>query len=136
MLESLARHPDVGATPNLSEGLAAESESVRQQKVELQSDIDRIQADVERLWADSTRAEYELCSVFMHRGAPCISASLPFFHKALTLLPLMGPGAANFGHYWLHQRALPGQRERWIKFNDASVSSLARPFPRVRTHSS
>lgn len=30
-------------------------------------------------------------------------------------------GEATFGHYYLHQRALPSQPDRWLKFNDQQV---------------
>ena len=67
--------------------------------VSTKGEIETCRAELERLWAedDGLGAEYELASVFIHLGA------------------------AGFGHYYLHQRALPSQPERWLKFNDSTV---------------
>ena len=76
--------------------------------VSTKGEIETCRAELERLWAedDGLGAEYELASVFIHLGA------------------------AGFGHYYLHQRALPSQPERWLKFNDSTVGVIA--FARMR----
>ena len=73
--------------------------------VSTKGEIETCRAELERLWAedDGLGAEYELASVFIHLGA------------------------AGFGHYYLHQRALPSQPERWLKFNDSTVGVCASP---------
>lgn len=99
----------------LVEDLKAESSHVRQQRAEAEKAILSLQSELEDLWKDSHTAEYELSSVFMHRGTPSYAYIPPLAAQVLHL------GSASFGHYWLHQRALPDEPERWLKFNDASV---------------
>lgn len=59
----------------------------------------------EALWQShaSPEAEYELTSVFVHRGA--------------------GP---TFGHYFFYARNLPESPNDWFKYNDSEVSGVAR----------
>jgi ubiquitin carboxyl-terminal hydrolase 25/28 len=81
-----------------------------------------IEKEIEDLWKDATVATYELASVFMHRGM-CINFLGKSTGKA-NLPYIMPPGEANFGHYYLLQRALPGQADRWLKFNDEQVTDV------------
>ncbi|KAK9899710.1 cysteine proteinase [Cystobasidium minutum MCA 4210] len=62
--------------------------------------LDACRREVEDIWSDDVENEYELSSVFIHLGA------------------------AGYGHYYLYQRALPYQPERWLKFNDESVTDV------------
>lgn len=103
-----------------TEDILAESASLREQKSDAASDVEAIQKQLEELWSDSYMAEYELSSVFMHRGV-CLFLFLIAQEAHTHNGEPFSQGAANFGHYWLHQRALPSQPERWLKFNDASV---------------
>lgn len=45
--------------------------------------------------------EYELCSVFIHRGA-----------------------SPSFGHYFFYARDLPNNPDRFIKYNDQDVLAV------------
>jgi ubiquitin carboxyl-terminal hydrolase 25/28 len=96
--------------------LDAEAAAMESKRSEVKARISQLKSDIERLWEDVSQADYELVSVFMHRGA-----------SASQLSPqanLRVPGEANFGHYWLHQRALPKEPDRYFKFNDAQVTDL------------
>ena len=68
---------------------------------DLRSRISVLKAELEELWVDETRAEYELTSVFVHRGT--------------------GP---SFGHYFIYQRWLPDHGDEWFKYNDSSVTMV------------
>lgn len=58
---------------------------------------------LEELWFDSRNAEYELCSVFIHRG-----------------------NSPSFGHYFFYSRDLPNNPDQWFKYNDSEVSIISK----------
>lgn len=72
----------------------------------LRERIASLVADREVLWASastSPQAEYELTSVFVHRGS--------------------GP---SWGHYFFYARNLPAKPDEWFKYNDSDVTVTAR----------
>lgn len=70
LLSSIAQHTEVKNNhSSLSESLLQESDSLKQQICRLELEIKQVQADLEALWEGLPPvAEYELSSVFMHRG--------------------------------------------------------------------
>jgi ubiquitin carboxyl-terminal hydrolase 25 len=58
---------------------------------------------LEEVWVDSTEIEYELTSVFIHRGT-----------------------SPTFGHYFFYARHLPRFPDRWFKYNDAEVTEVSK----------
>ena len=89
--------------PEADEGLLVE---LKAEKDRVTSDIEVCRArastlkeQLEEVWRDETRAEYELTSVFVHRGS-----------------------SPSFGHYFIYQRWLPHYPESWFKYNDSDVT--------------
>jgi ubiquitin carboxyl-terminal hydrolase 25/28 len=60
-----------------------------------------LKARLEEVWVDSAEVEYELTSVFIHRG-----------------------NSPTFGHYFFYARHLPHFPDRWFKYNDAEVTEV------------
>lgn len=78
--------------------------------VKLQIDDNRARAKVlkeqlEELWAGEhdPAAEYELSSVFIHRGT-----------------------SPSWGHYFFYSRNLPENPDEWFKYNDSEVSPVGK----------
>ncbi|KAH7105002.1 cysteine proteinase [Auriculariales sp. MPI-PUGE-AT-0066] len=90
---------------SLVELLTAEQSSLEGELVQLKLRIVELQRERETLWAGnaSPSAEYELTSVFVHRGS--------------------GP---TFGHYFFYARNLPEKPNEWFKYNDSEVSAASR----------
>jgi ubiquitin carboxyl-terminal hydrolase 25/28 len=59
-----------------------------------------LKEELERLWAEGEPSnEYELCSVFIHRGT-----------------------SPAWGHYFFYSRDLPENPDQWYKYNDSEIS--------------
>lgn len=89
LLSSIAQHTEIKNNyASLSESLLAESDSLKQQVTRLELEIKQVQADLEALWEGLPPvAEYELSSVFMHRGP---SITLPCHgHTHTELKPVV-----------------------------------------------
>jgi ubiquitin carboxyl-terminal hydrolase 25/28 len=89
--------------PEADEGLFVE---IKAERDRITSEIDECRArasalkqQLEDVWQDEARAEYELTSVFVHRGS-----------------------SPSFGHYFIYQRWLPDYPESWFKYNDSDVT--------------
>ncbi|KAJ3887313.1 hypothetical protein GG344DRAFT_68912 [Lentinula edodes] len=65
--------------------------------------IPQLKAQLEYLWADSKQVEYELTSVFIHRGS-----------------------SPSFGHYFFYSRNLPEKPDVWFKYNDEEVTEVGK----------
>lgn len=65
--------------------------------------IPQLKAQLEHLWADSKQVEYELTSVFIHRGS-----------------------SPSFGHYFFYSRNLPEKPDVWFKYNDEEVTEVGK----------
>lgn len=76
--------------------LAAEIDSLRTHATKLKGDL-------EDVWANDQRAEYELTSVFIHRGS-----------------------SPSWGHYFFYSRNLPDNPDQWFKYNDSDVSKVSK----------
>ena len=68
---------------------------------ELRARAAQLKAELELIWHDVKWAEYELTSVFVHRGS-----------------------SASWGHYFFYSRCLPDNPDAWFKYNDSEVSHV------------
>jgi ubiquitin carboxyl-terminal hydrolase 25 len=69
----------------------------------LRSQSAALKKELEEVWAGSAEAEYELTSVFIHRGT-----------------------SPTFGHYFFYARHLPEHPDKWFKYNDAQVTEVSK----------
>jgi ubiquitin carboxyl-terminal hydrolase 25/28 len=65
----------------------------------LRTEVLGLKVELEGLWKDEQMAEYELTSVFIHRGS-----------------------SPSWGHYFFYARNLPDKPDEWFKYNDSTVS--------------
>ena len=63
----------------------------------------QLKEELEELWATERTAEYELSSVFIHRGT-----------------------SPSWGHYFFYSRHLPGSPDTYFKYNDSEVSLVTK----------
>jgi ubiquitin carboxyl-terminal hydrolase 25/28 len=68
-------------------------------------EVKRLKDEVEAIWEGDSLHEYELASVFMHRGD------------------------ASFGHYYLYQRNLPNEPETFFKYKFVIPPCLSSSLP-------
>lgn len=61
-----------------------------------------LKEELESLWATSKAVEYELTSVFIHRGS-----------------------SPSWGHYFFYSKYLPDAPGSWFKYNDSDVSLVS-----------
>jgi ubiquitin carboxyl-terminal hydrolase 25 len=69
----------------------------------LKLELEEAKAEMEALWDSEHSAEYELTSVFIHRGS-----------------------SALWGHYFFFTRHLPDAPDSWFKMNDSDVSVVSK----------
>ena len=62
-----------------------------------------LKEQLEELWASERTAEYELSSVFIHRGT-----------------------SPSWGHYFFYSRDLPNNPDSYFKYNDSEVSVVSK----------
>jgi ubiquitin carboxyl-terminal hydrolase 25/28 len=79
--------------------LVAEQDAVGVELEQLRARAADLKRALEDLWASECAAEYELTSVFIHRGS-----------------------SPSFGHYFFYSRHLPEKPDEWFKYNDSEVS--------------
>jgi ubiquitin carboxyl-terminal hydrolase 25/28 len=90
-------------TPEFLDQLKAEVTFVADELALLRIQATELKTKLEAVWAGSTEVEYELTSVFIHRGT-----------------------SPTFGHYFFYARDLPRHPDRWFKYNDAEVTQVPR----------
>lgn len=61
---------ELNITPDLIEGLEVEAEEVNVEINGLEDELPRLRRQLDALWEGNNEIEYELVSVFMHRGEP------------------------------------------------------------------
>lgn len=69
----------------------------------LRERVKTLKDELEDLWASSRTVEYELTSVFIHRGS-----------------------SPSWGHYFFYSRHLPDAPDSWFKYNDSDVSLVSK----------
>lgn len=89
--------------PELDDELLAQLDGeqliIREEIDVLRARIDRLKEELEAIWRDARVVEYELTSVFIHRGS-----------------------SPSWGHYFFYSRNLPAKPDEWFKYNDSDVS--------------
>ena len=83
--------------------LSTEAELVKQELEAYRIEVSQLKQQQEELWQDEQTAEYELTSVFIHRGS-----------------------SPSFGHYFFYARCLPNSPDEWFKYNDSDVSLVSK----------
>ncbi|KAG8912155.1 ubiquitin-specific protease ubp2 [Tulasnella sp. 417] len=86
---------------DLLHDLETESELLKAELAQCREEAASLKAALEDLWKDSRNVEYELSSVFIHRGS-----------------------SPSFGHYFFYARDLPDNPDKWLKYNDQDVASV------------
>lgn len=61
-------HPDLDIADPFLDALKPEADRVQQEMDDLEISISSLRRKLDALWADQAEHEYELVSVFMHRG--------------------------------------------------------------------
>jgi len=92
-----------GVDADLIAYLDSEKEHVGTELERCRTEAQTYKEELEQLWAESTGAEYELCSVFIHRGT-----------------------SPSWGHYFFYSRDLPNNPNQWYKYNDSEVTLVGR----------
>jgi len=77
-----------GITPDLLAALDNEAEEVKKEIESLEGKLPELKRRLDGIWQGERQYEYELVSVFMHRGK-----------------------TSGAGHYWTYQAHLPDRRE-------------------------
>ncbi|KZT62738.1 cysteine proteinase [Calocera cornea HHB12733] len=85
---------------DISKTLEFERQALSRRIEELRVHAASLKEELEAIWSNDRTAEYELCSVFIHRGNHA------------------------FGHYWLYSRMLPDHPDQWFKYNDSTVTAV------------
>jgi len=109
--DSLSRSLDVLSHQNIVEltsvddellgHLQSEQTAVQAELTELRNKASRLKEELESIWSDEKKVEYELTSVFVHRGS-----------------------SPSWGHYFFYSRCLPDQPDVWFKYNDSEVTQV------------
>ncbi|KIO24008.1 hypothetical protein M407DRAFT_104243 [Tulasnella calospora MUT 4182] len=86
---------------DLLHDLGTESELLKAELAQCREEAASLKAALEELWKDDRKVEYELSSVFIHRGS-----------------------SPSFGHYFFYARDLPNNPDKWLKYNDQDVASV------------
>ncbi|KAJ3805779.1 hypothetical protein F5876DRAFT_51258 [Lentinula aff. lateritia] len=92
----------IPVAPQLS-AISPETTYLQNEIHRLRTRIPQLKAQLEYLWADSKQVEYELTSVFIHRGS-----------------------SPSFGHYFFYSRNLPEKPDVWFKYNDEEVTEVGK----------
>jgi len=99
------RNQDTVTFPDVDEELLGhmdtECVALQAELTDLRTKAARLKEELESIWRDEQRAEYELTSVFVHRG-----------------------GSASWGHYFFYSRCLPDKPDMWFKYNDSEVTQV------------
>ena len=91
--------------------LDVEARTVKDEIAALEERLPVLRAHLDSIWAGSNEHEYELVSVFMHRGEYRID------HGYLILL-LMSGRTSGSGHYWTYQCHLPDKRKSQAQYRE------------------
>jgi ubiquitin carboxyl-terminal hydrolase 25 len=89
-----------GVSEFLAGTLTDEVQLLEKELVSLRAEVVELKTEQEQLWKDEQMAEYELTSVFIHRGS-----------------------SPSWGHYFFYARNLPDKPDEWFKYNDSTVST-------------
>ena len=90
-----------GVDGDLLAHLNSEHQTLQTELSDLRAKAARLKEELEAIWREEQRAEYELTSVFVHRGS-----------------------SASWGHYFFYSRCLPDKPDSWFKYNDSEVTHV------------
>jgi ubiquitin carboxyl-terminal hydrolase 25/28 len=93
----------LGVGTELPEFLNRERVALSKTITDSREQATKLKEQLEELWRDDGSAEYELCSVFIHRGT-----------------------SPSWGHYFFYSRNLPDDPDSWFKYNDSDVSVVSK----------
>ncbi|KAF9446131.1 cysteine proteinase [Macrolepiota fuliginosa MF-IS2] len=102
-LSGLENSSEIGVDDELIFHLNKEQAYVMEEIEQLRQHAKILKNELETLWSSSKKVEYELTSVFIHRGA-----------------------SPSWGHYFFYSRHLPDAPDSWFKYNDSDVSSVSK----------
>ncbi|EKM61525.1 uncharacterized protein PHACADRAFT_85514 [Phanerochaete carnosa HHB-10118-sp] len=91
------------ATTELVSRLKDEQSHVTAQLERERGNASKLKQELEDLWKNDNEAQYELTSVFIHRGS-----------------------SPSFGHYFFYSRNLPDHPDQWFKYNDSNVTLVSK----------
>ncbi|KAG9101955.1 ubiquitin-specific protease ubp2 [Ceratobasidium sp. 370] len=94
-------HPDIDE--DLKAHLGEEIKLVEEEIAYTRTRSQELKTQLEEFWKDERQAEYQLSSVFIHRGT-----------------------SPSFGHYFFYSRHLPGRPDEWFKYNDSEVTAVGK----------
>ncbi|KAG9089262.1 ubiquitin-specific protease ubp2, partial [Ceratobasidium sp. 392] len=94
-------HPDIDE--DLRAHLGEEIKSIEEEIVYTRNRSQELKTKLEEFWKDERQAEYQLASVFIHRGT-----------------------SPSFGHYFFYSRHLPERPDEWFKYNDSEVTAVSK----------
>ncbi|KIJ53984.1 hypothetical protein M422DRAFT_42272 [Sphaerobolus stellatus SS14] len=83
--------------------LQSEKAAVETELTELRAKASELKEKLEEIWKDEKKVEYELTSVFVHRGS-----------------------SPSWGHYFFYSRCLPDNPDVWFKYNDSEVTQVGK----------
>lgn len=102
-LSSLENSSEIGVDDDLLFHLNKEQAHVLEEIELLRQRAGALKDKLEDLWSTSKEVEYELTSVFIHRGS-----------------------SPSWGHYFFYSRHLPDAPDSWFKYNDSDVSLVSK----------
>ena len=91
---------DVELPTHLLDALYQEGEEVTVEINDLENQLTTLKRKIDALWEGAREYEYELVSVFMHRGESTVLSGLKMAGKT-----------SGAGHYWTYQAHLPDHGE-------------------------
>lgn len=94
-------HLDIDS--DLANHLGEEIKSVEEEIRSTRAQAQKLKGELEEFWKEERQVEYELASVFIHRGT-----------------------SPSFGHYFFYSRHLPGKPDEWFKYNDSEVTAVSK----------
>lgn len=87
-LQVMSEDDNLGITPDFLSALEQEATEVQREIMQLDESLPALKRKLDAIWEADHAFEYELVSVFMHRGK-----------------------TSGAGHYWTYQAHLPNHRE-------------------------
>ena len=98
--------------------LGEHATAIEQDLDKTKQELETSRTQMEEIWENDQNDSYELSSVFIHLGAA------GYGHYYCGLVRHMVIALTHCSHL-VYQRALPSQPDRWLKFNDSTVSAHA-----------
>lgn len=117
-LSKQAGDATLGITPDFLDALSGQAAIFEDEAKSSEERLHAAKRDLEQIWQDSGECQYQLVSVFMHRGESSPDQTPPSLS-----LTRVGMSSAS-GHYWTYQSDLPDRPNRFFMLNDERVSEV------------